>query len=151
MEENGNVLLETIISGQSEIEHYATNIIYECPNFKHCSTEKHFDYPQDFKDWRDMPQKYRCPVCNLECYQKQVNKSQLRKVLMTEQGESNPIHLTGFIYGNEIQNINPGTKLNLRGTLKSRKRSPKDLTYHRFFDISKYACSDDKPMLPTEE
>ena len=150
-EGNGNVLLETIISGQSEIEHYATNIIYECPNFKHCSTEKHFDYPQDFKDWRDMPQKYRCPVCNLECYQKQVNKSQLRKVLMTEQGESNPIHLTGFIYGNKIQNLQPGTKLNLRGMLRSRKRNRNDLTYHRFFDISEYRNSDDKPILPTEE
>ena len=150
-ENDGNILLQTIVAGQSEIEHYAIKIVYKCPNHGNCSTEKQFDYPEDFEDWRDMPQKYRCDRCNLECYQKQITKGQLRKVLMTEQGESNPIHLTGFIYGDNIVQIQPGTKLNLRGMLRSRKRTVKDLTYHRFFDISEYTCSDDKPMLPTED
>ncbi len=93
-ENDGNILLQTIVAGQSEIEHYAIKIVYKCPNHGNCSTEKQFDYPEDFEDWRDMPQKFRCDRCNLECFQKQVTKGQLRKVLMTEQGEANPIHLT---------------------------------------------------------
>ena len=151
LEGDKNVLLQTIISGQSEIEHFATMIIYQCPNKTNCTSSRTYDYPEDFKDWRDIPQKARCDMCNLEMTPIQVDKEQLRKVLMTEQGESNPLHLTGFIYGNEIQNLQPGTKLNLRGVLRSRKRNVKDLTYHRFFDISEYRNSDDKPILPTEE
>ena len=151
LEGDKNVLLQTIISGQSEIEHFATMIIYKCPNKANCSSDRKYLYPEDFKDWRDIPQKARCDMCNLEMTPIQVDKEQLRKVLMTEQGESNPLHLTGFIYGNEIQNLQPGTKLNLRGVLRSRKRNVKDLTYHRFFDISEYRNSDDKPILPTEE
>lgn len=147
-ENDGNVLLETIIAGQSEIEHFAQLIIYRCPN---CTHEKQYHYPEDFRDWRDIPQKHRCDRCNLECFQDQVTKGQLRKVLMTEQGEANPIHLTGFIYGDQITKIQPGTKLNLRGTLRSRKRTAKDLTYHRFFDISEYRLTDEKPIIPTEE
>ena len=147
-ENDGNVLLQTIIAGQSEIEHYAQLVIYKCPN---CTHEKQWHYPEDFADWRDIPKKHRCDRCNLECFEKQVTKGQLRKVLMTEQGEANPIHLTGFIYGDNIVQIQPGTKLNLRGTLRSRKRTPKDLTYHRFFDISEYRLTDEKPIIPTEE
>lgn len=147
-ENDPNVLLQTIVAGQSEIEHYAIMIVYHCPN---CSTEKQFHYPEDFKDWRDMPQKFRCDQCNLDCYQQQVTKGQLRKVLMTEQGETNPIHLTGFIYGDNITKIQPGTKLNLRGILRSRKKTPKDLTYHRFFDINEYRLTDEKPIIPTDE
>ena len=147
-EKDPNILLQTIVAGQSEIEHYAIMIIYACPNCTHTRT---YDYPGDFKDWRDIPQKYRCDVCNLDCTQSQVTKGQLRKVLMTEQGETNPIHLTGFIYGDNITKLQPGTKLNLRGILRSRKKSPKDMTYHRFFDITQYNFTDDKPIVPTEE
>jgi len=147
-EKDSNVLLQTIVAGQSEIEHYAEMIVYKCPN---CTHDKIYEYPQDFKDWRDIPQKHRCDRCNLDCFQKQVTKGQLRKVLMTEQGETNPIHLTGFIYGDNITKIQPGTKLNLRGLLRSRKKTAKDLTYHRFFDISEYRLTDEKPIIPTEE
>ncbi len=145
---DNNILLQTIVAGQSEIEHYAVMIIYKCPN---CTHEKSYQSPKDFIDWRDIPQKARCDVCNLEMFEEQVTKGQLRKVLMTEQGETNPIHLTGFIYGDNITKIQPGTKLNLRGILRSRKRTPKDLTYHRFFDINTYRLTDEKPIIPTEE
>ena len=147
-EKDPNILLQTIVAGQSEIEHYAIKIIYACPN---CTHEKSYDYPEEFEDWRDIPQKARCDVCNLEMFEEQVTKGQLRKVLMTEQGETNPIHLTGFIYGDNITKLQPGTKLNLRGILRSRKKSPKDMTYHRFFDITGYSFTDDKPIVPTEE
>ena len=147
-ENDPNVLLQTIVAGQSEIEHYAIMIIYKCPN---CSYSRTFNYPEYFPDWRDMPQKHRCDLCNLDCLQQQVTKGQLRKVLMTEQGETNPIHLTGFIYGDNITKIQPGTKLNLRGILRSRKKTVKDLTYHRFFDISEYRLTDEKPIILTEE
>ena len=147
-EKDPNILLQTIVAGQSEIEHYAIMIIYKCPN---CTHEKVYDYPKDFKDWRDIPQKARCDVCNLEMFEEQVTKGQLRKVLMTEQGETNPIHLTGFIYGDNITKLQPGTKLNLRGILRSRKKSSKDMTYQRFFDITSYSFTDEKPIIPTED
>jgi replicative DNA helicase Mcm len=147
-EKDSNILLQTIVAGQSEIEHYAIMIIYKCPN---CTHEKVYDYPKDFKDWRDIPQKARCDVCNLEMFEEQVTKGQLRKVLMTEQGETNPIHLTGFIYGDNITKLQPGTKLNLRGVLRSRKKSSKDMTYQRFFDITQYNFTDEKPIIPTED
>jgi replicative DNA helicase Mcm len=147
-EKDSNILLQTIVAGQSEIEHYAIMIIYKCPN---CTHEKVYDYPKDFKDWRDIPQKARCDVCNLEMFEEQVTKGQLRKVLMTEQGETNPIHLTGFIYGDSITKLQPGTKLNLRGILRSRKKSSKDMTYQRFFDITQYNFTDEKPIIPTED
>tara|TARA_R110000787_G_scaffold178781_1_gene290576 strand:- start:453 stop:2135 length:1683 start_codon:yes stop_codon:yes gene_type:complete len=150
-EKDPNILLQTIVAGQSEIEHYATMIIYKCPNEGICTSTKTYDYPSNFEDWRDIPQKARCDVCNLEMFEEQVTKGQLRKVLMTEQGETNPIHLTGFIYGDNITKLQPGTKLNLRGILRSRKKSPKDMTYHRFFDITGYSFTDDKPIVPTEE
>ena len=38
-ENDGNILLQTIVAGQSEIEHYAIKIVYQCPNFGNCSTE----------------------------------------------------------------------------------------------------------------
>ena len=53
---DNNVLLQTIVAGQSEIEHYAQLIVYKCPN---CTHDKIYEYPQDFKDWRDIPQKHR--------------------------------------------------------------------------------------------
>ena len=145
---DNNILLQTIIAGQSEIEHYAQQIIYKCTN---CTCDKKYDVPLHFEDWRDIPQKARCDVCNLEMVEDEVTKGQLRKVLMTEQGETNPIHLTGFIYGDEITKLQPGTKLNLRGILRSRKKNAKDMTYHRFFDINKYTFTDEKPIIPSED
>ena len=150
-EGKNDVLLQTIVAGNSEIEHYPTNIIYACSN---CTKEKQFDYTglePDVDDWRDLPKKFRCDHCNIEMYVKQVNKGQLRKILMTEQGQTNPINLTGFIYGDDINKISPGTKLNLQGILRSRKRNINDLTYYRFFDVTKFVPTDEKPILPTDE
>lgn len=150
-EGKNDVLLQTIVSGSSEIEHYPTNIIFKCSN---CKKEKHFDYAglePDVDDWRDLPTKLRCDHCNIEMYIHQVNKGQLRKILMTEQGETNPINLTGFIYGDDINKISPGTQLNLQGILRSRKKKISDLTYYRFFDITRFVPTDSKPVLPTDE
>jgi len=150
-EGNKNVLLQTIVSGSSEVEHYPTNIVYECAG---CKRSKHFDYKDiqpNVSDWRDIPNSFKCDVCNIPMYQSQVNKDQLRKILMTEQGTKNPIHLIGYIYGEDINKIEPGTKLNIRGILKSRKNNPKDLTYKRFFDITQFSKTDDKIVPPTPQ
>ena len=64
---DNNILLQTIVAGQAEIEHYATMIVYRCPN---CTHEKIYESPKDFIDWRDIPQKARCDVCNLEMFEK---------------------------------------------------------------------------------
>jgi len=146
-EGNRNVLLQTIVSGSSEIEHYPYSIVYKCLN---CHIEPQID-TEDIPDWRDLPMKYRCDKCNIEMKQIQVSKGQLRKILMTEQGTKNPIHLIGYLYGEDINKIEPGTKLNIRGTLKSRKNNSKDLTYKRFFDIMKFSKTDDKIVPPTPE
>jgi replicative DNA helicase Mcm len=146
-EGNRNVLLQTIVSGSSEIEHYPYSIVYKCLN---CHIEPQID-TEDVPDWRDLPMKYRCDKCNIEMKQIQVSKGQLRKILMTEQGTKNPIHLIGYLYGEDINKIEPGTKLNIRGTLKSRKNNSKDLTYKRFFDIMKFSKTEDKIVPPTDE
>lgn len=143
-----DVLLQTIVAGSSEIEHFTTFIVFGC--YK-CKDEVQYEYGDDFKDWRDMPIKMKCDRCNQDMYINQNNKGQLRKVLMTEQGTTNPIHLTGFIYGDDINKIQPGTKLNLNGILRSRKTTPKSLTYQRFFDISKFRLTDEKPIIPSEK
>lgn len=150
-ESDEEILLQTIVAGNSEIEHYPTNIIYACAN---CTYDKSFDYADiepTVKDWRDLPIRHNCPRCNIGCFVKQINKGQLRKILMTEQGETNPINLTGFIYGDDINKINPGTQLNLQGKLRSRKRQPKDLTFYRFFDVTKFVPTNEKPVLPSDE
>jgi len=150
-EEKKDVLLQTIVAGSSEIEHYPMNIIFKCAN---CTNEKQFDYADlepDVSDWRDLPSRFKCDRCNIDMYTKQINKGQLRKILMTEQGAENPINLTGFIYGDNINCISPGIQLNLQGILRSRKKTVKDLTFYRFFDVTKFVPTNDKPVLPSEE
>ena len=147
-ENQNDILLQTIVAGSSEIEHFTRFIVFKCSN---CTNEKQFAYLEDFDDWRDIPTKIICKDCSIPMRIHQNTKGQLRKVLLTEQGVANPTHLTGFLYGDDINNLNPGVKLNMRGTLRSRKKSEKDLTYHRHFDVSKFAKTDDKPIIPTEE
>jgi replicative DNA helicase Mcm len=147
-ENQNDILLQTIVAGSSEIEHFTRFIVFKCSN---CTNEKQFAYLEDFDDWRDIPTKIICKDCSIPMRIHQNTKGQLRKVLLTEQGVANPTHLTGFLYGDDINNLNPGVKLNMRGTLRSRKKSEKDLTYHRHFDVSKFAKTDDKPIVPTEE
>ena len=143
-----DILLQTIVAGSSDIEHFTVMVIFKCTN---CSYDKVYEYPQDFKDWRDIPTKCFCKTCSIPMYVQQNTKEQLRKVLLTEQGTVNPTHLTGFLYGDNINNLNPGVKLNMRGTLRSRKKNDRDLTYHRHFDVMKFAKTDDKPIVPSEE
>jgi len=147
-ENKSDILLQTIVAGASDIEHFTRFLVFKCSN---CTYERQFTYLEDFDDWRDMPSKCFCKQCNIQMYIHQNTKGQLRKVLLTEQGVTNPVHLTGFLYGDDINNLNPGVKLNMRGTLRSRKKSEKDLTYHRHFDVMKFAKTDDKPIVPTEE
>ena len=147
-EGRNDVLLQTIVAGSSEIEHFTTFIVFRCYN---CKDERQYEYGDDFKDWRDMPVKKKCDKCNIDMFIHQNTKGQLRKVLMTEQGTTNPINLTGFIYGDDINKIQPGTKLNMNGILRSRKTTPKSLTYQRFFDISRFKLTDEKPIVPSEE
>jgi len=147
-ENQNDILLQTIVAGSSEVEHYSRFVVFKCSN---CTNEKQFTHLEDFDDWRDMPTKTICKDCNIPMYIHQNTKGQLRKVLLTEQGVANPTHLTGFLYGDDINELNPGVKLNMRGTLRSRKKNPKDLTYHRHFDVMKFAKTDDKPIIPTEE
>jgi DNA replicative helicase MCM subunit Mcm2 (Cdc46/Mcm family) len=143
-----DVLLQTIVAGSSEIEHYTRLIEFSCSE---CKDQRPYSYPEDFKDWRNMPTKKKCDRCNIDMYESQNTKGQLRKVLMTEQGTTNPIHLTGFIYGPDINKIQPGTKLNLNGILRSRKLTPKSLTFQRFFDITQFRLTDEKPLIPSDE
>jgi len=110
-----DILLQTIVAGSSDIEHFTVMVVFKCTN---CSYDRVYEYPQDFKDWRDIPTKCFCKACNIPMYVQQNTKEQLRKVLLTEQGTVNPTHLTGFLYGDNINNLNPGVKLNMRGTLR---------------------------------
>lgn len=146
-EEKDNILLQGIISGNSEIEHYSTFIVMKCGN---CKCEYQYD-SSDYKDWRNMKPVSKCPTCNVPVFEIQNDKQQLRKILLTEQGKVNPVHVTGFVYGENIHAIQPGVRVNVNGILRSRKTKSTDLTYKRFFDVMQFRLTDEKPILPTDQ
>jgi hypothetical protein len=91
-ENQNDILLQTIVAGSSEIEHFTRFIVFKCSN---CTIEKQFAYLEDFDDWRNIPTKQTCKDCSIPMFIHQNTKGQLRKVLLTEQGVTNPTHLTG--------------------------------------------------------
>lgn len=145
--ENKKTCMELIATGSSDIEHFSTFIVTKCPK---CKNEIQTSL-EDHDNWRDMKPVTRCDRCNLSMYEIQNDKAELRKVLLSEQGTVNPIHITGYVYGDNVHKVNPGIKLNVMGTLRSWKKRPTDLTYMRLYDINRLALSDDKPMMPTDE
>ena len=145
--EGKKTLMKLITTGSSEIEHYSTFIVTSCPK---CHDEQQVSI-EDFPNWRDMKPVTKCDHCALPMYEKQNNKSELRKILLSEQGVTNPIHITGYVYGDDVHRVNPGIKMNVMGTLRSLKRRPNDLTYMRIYDINRLTLSDDKPILPTSD
>ena len=146
-----DVLLQAIVTGVSEIEHYPRGVEYYCHkcNDGRGFAEKSLEFGE-LEDWRSIPMKYKCDRHNEFMIQQQITKGQLRKVLLTQQGVSNPISLTGYVYGDDINKIIPGVKLNLQGILRSRKNKISDLTYKRHFDITKFKLTDEKPIVPTD-
>jgi replicative DNA helicase Mcm len=142
-----NILLQGIVLGNSEIEHFSTFIVMKCNSCK-CD----FQYSiEDYKDWRDIHPLRTCPKCEIPLVETQNDKEQLKKILLSEQGKTNPTHITAFVYGENIHAIQPGIRINIGGTLRSRKSKPSDLTYKRFFDINNFRLTDEKPLLPTKE
>jgi replicative DNA helicase Mcm len=148
-EGKNDILLSTTVSGNSEIEHYEKFKVFKCLR---CTVEKQFHYKEDYDgDWRKIPTAWKCDRCNVNMTEIQIDKGQLRKILLTEQGTTNPIHLTGFVYGDDINKITPGIELNMKGVLRSRKKSKNDLTYFRFFDIERFKVRDENPLMPNED
>lgn len=142
-----NILLQGIVLGNSEIEHFSTFIAMECPTCKIL-----YQYSlEDYSDWRDIHPLKKCLKCDVPLYETQNDKDQLKKIMISEQGKTNPIHLTAFVYGENIHAIQPGIRINIGGILRSRKAKPSDLTYKRFFDITQFRLTDEKPLLPTQE
>lgn len=145
-EGNDNVLLQAIVLGNSEIEHFSTFVWMKC---SHCKDDQYYRL-EDYKDWRDIKPSTTCQKCNNMMYENQNDKEQLKKILISEQGKINPINLTAFVYGENIHAIQPGIRINIGGILKSRKSKPSDLTYKRFFDINNFRLTDEKPLMPTQ-
>ena len=144
--EGKSTLMSLIITGNSEIEHYSTFIVTKCPK---CQDTRSVDDEQ-YPNWRDMKPITFCDRCGLNMFEIQNDKKELRKVLLSEQGGTNPIHITGYVYGENVYKVNPGVKMNVMGTLRSLKKKANDLTYMRIYDITRMTLTDDKPMLPTE-
>jgi replicative DNA helicase Mcm len=141
-----NILLQGIVTGNSEIEHYSTFVVVKCTN---CKCEYQYDVA-DYKDWRDMKPTKKCLSCSNSTIEVQNDKEQLKKILISQQGKTSPLHLVGYVYGENIHAIQPGIKVNLGGIYKSRKIKPSDLTYRPFFDVSRFKLTDEKPMMPTQ-
>jgi len=150
-----DVFLSCTVTGASQVEDYPQIVPYKCINCKDVSYDTMFEYEpyimDRINDWRDLPNKHKCPNCGEFCIQENVTKGQLRKVLLSQQGETNPISLVGYVYGDDINRIQPGTEMRLSGLLRSRKAKPTDLTFKRYFDVSKYTLAEDKPLIPTDE
>ena len=145
-ENKDNILLQGIVLGNSEIEHYSRFIVMKCFGCK--DVIQYSD--EDYNDWRDMKPVMKCIKCGVNMVEIQNNKDQLKKILISEQGKVNPINLTAFVYGENIHAIQPGIRIDIGGILKSRKSKPADLTYKRFFDINNFRLTDEKPLLPNE-
>ena len=149
-DEGENRFLEGMVIGQSEVEHYPTQIVMKCPNHD-CTNEKVWEQESFKQDWRDPPLVRKCLRCNSPMYESEVTKEMLKKVIISEQGVDNPLFITGFVYGEDINTIQPGMRIKMTGILRSRKTKKSDMTYKKLFDISRYELADEKPILPTDE
>ena len=72
-DEGENRLLEGMVIGQSEVEHYPTQIVMKCPNHD-CTNEKIWKQDSFKQDWRDPPLVRKCLRCNSPMYESEVTK-----------------------------------------------------------------------------
>ena len=148
-DEGDKILVEGMVIGQGEVEHYPTSLITKCPT-REC-TEDWWEQKTREDDWRDPILKRKCSRCNLVMHETVNSKDMIKRIIVSEQGKDNPLFLNCFIYGEDINRIQPGKIIRMEGILRSRKAKKTDMTLKKLFDVTRFRLTEDKPILPTEE
>lgn len=146
-ENNEKLLMEGLVLGMSEIEHFSRFVVVKCMK---CKNEHQIDV-KDFTNWRNFRLPKECERCGDELIPIQWDKSLVRKVLFGEPKTSNPITLTGYVFYNDVYKIKPGEKIKINGILRSIKPNPKSETFKRVLDIKELSTSMSKSIMPTPE
>jgi len=148
-DEGRKILVEGMVIGQGEVEHYPTSLITKCPT-REC-TESFWEQESLEDDWRDPILKRKCSRCNLVMHETVNSKEMIKRIIVSEQGKDNPLFLNCFIYGEDINRIQPGKVIRMEGILRSRKAKKTDMTLKKLFDVTRFRLSEDKPIYPSEQ
>lgn len=147
-DEGQKILITGMVIGQGEVEHYAESIMTVCSN---CKKDSYWLQENIEDDWRDPVLIRKCDRCNLTMIEDVQKKNMLKKIIISEQGVDNPLFITGFIYGENINKIQPGRVIKAEGILRSRKYKQTDMTYKKHFDIIQFGLADEKVIMPSKE
>jgi len=145
-EGNDKLLMEGVVMGISEIEHYPQLAVVKCVG---CKDEIQV-HESDFKNWRSFKLPTECNQCGAQYNVIQFDKGNIRKFLFGEEKASNPITITGFVFKNDVYQLKPGEKIRVNAILHSVKVGKSD-TWKRVLDIKQMTTTASKPKMPTEE
>lgn len=146
-EGNEKLLMEGVIMGISEIEHYSIFVVTKCPK---CKDEQQVRL-DDFKDWRHFTFPNICEQCGTGLNVIQHDKETVRKFLFGEDSATNPITMTAFVFKDDVYRLKPGEKIKINGVIRSVRVNPKNETFKRVLDIKQLSTSTSKVIMPTEE
>ena len=144
-EHNEKLLMQGVIMGIGEIEHYPIMAAITCNNCKNDD----LIHSSDCKDWRSFNIPKTCEKCGGVFTITQLDKSTIRKFLFSEEKNSNPITMTGFVFGDMVYQLRPGESIRVNGVIHSVKM-PKHGTYQRVLDINRMTLTNTKVKLPTD-
>ena len=145
-ENNEKLLMQGVIMGIGDIEHYSKFIVTKCGK---CKDEVQYRL-EDFSTWRNFKTVTECPSCGNTVDIIQHDKGMVRKFLFGEERAANPITITAFVFDNDVYNVRPGEKIKINGVIRSLKQ-PKTETYKRVIDIKQLSTNASKVTLPTDE
>ncbi|MFM7796493.1 MAG: AAA family ATPase, partial [Candidatus Nitrosotenuis sp.] len=140
------LLMEGIIMGISEIEHYPNLAVLKCQK---CKDEVQI-HESDFKNWRNFKLPTECIHCGGTYDIIQFSKGNIRKFLFGEDKTSNPITITAFVFKKDVYTIKPGEKIRVNAILHSVKVGKSD-TWKRVLDVKQMTTTANKPVMPSDE
>lgn len=145
-EGNDKLLMQGIVMGISEIEHYPNLAVVKCQG---CRDEIQI-HESDFKNWRNFKIPKECLKCGGVFDVIQFSKGNIRKFLFGEEKNANPITITAFLFKSDVYNVKPGEKIRINATLQSVKIG-KSETWKRVLDVKQMTSATNKPKMPTDD
>ena len=143
-EYNEKLLMQGIVMGIGEIEHYPVFAVCKCNG---CKIEPQISI-EDYKNWRNFTIPKNCESCGGILNVIQLDKATIRKFLFGEEKTSNPITMTAFVFGDTVYDLKPGESIRINGVIQSVKNSKQD-TYKRVLDVKKMTLTNKKIKLPS--
>lgn len=143
-----DVIIEGIVVGIGDIEHYTKYVVMKCPS---CNEEYSFELGNN-DDFRNFKWGDRCSACKVTTYLlRDTPKGMVRKLLIQEIDSVTPMDLTCYLFGEDTLLVEAGKKIAVRGTLRSYKKHKGDITLQRVFDINKLALFESKQVKINDE